>query len=1006
LENKIVITLEAKRSLSDIKSDDLVRITDFFDSLSFSDGLKELKYREKPINTSLNYFYVTVDEYRLIYKYSDSNILTFFSVISKNVDITNLEVKWYDVYTCLARMLSKFYLENKKESSSKLIKLIDLEHDNFYELNPWSKNRIDLDPIDVFSSFNTLKISTLKRVNRINLFFATLCNYCDVRFVPFNSIDFRGCPSMYGGNILVGREPCVQEVVWEVFNNAVTKGEIFDFDLEMVKSWYGVGIPSFTMFLFWINYRNFMPLDKNTTSILIANGAMKKVPNETSEYLELITEKNTNKYIELSIYSYDEAYSKNYYDLSESCKSFDEPKSLNKSIESKLESSTIDQVQSGASQIASFGIVAIRPLDGCNDSYLKTLKSNEYYLLNDSYTIKDGSIIYNPKEDFNLHSIEGLNINISAIVGKNGTGKSTLTELVYVAINNLSHRISDGKLDVFYADDVYVELYVKLDIFYCIRIEGKNISAISYNFKDGIYIPNENNEISNLELSNLFYTISINYSQHAMNCSDNNDKDDWLNKLFHKNDAYQTPIVIEPFREKGNIDVNQQEMLVKQRLLVNLLEPNIDDSVFNNHRKLGEYNYATGIKLKLDYSKFKYVYKTISGHKTLFDDFSNIIIESLYLIRDFFDISSSRIPKLNTQQCKTIEDYVELYIFKKLINISITYKLYNEYYDQDTLRFNNLRAFLTELSKDNSHITFKLNQALNLLKDRFSGYDDFSFTDGVKLSLDEYTDYISNKKKIDSSLKSVNLVPPSCFNIDIILDENISFQSLSSGEKQKIYTLNSIYYHLNNIASVHSELINYRYVNLILDEVELYFHPELQRNYINDLIDGISKIDVGGIFALNIIFVTHSPFIISDITESRVLFLTKDSPTEKSLPLIKEDKIKTFGANIHELLVSGFFMDNSIGQFSLSCIEQVVEFHDKVLLCEDMDSLKSEFRLKESMFDFVVSNIGEEYIKRILTNHLEDIRRKLDFFDSHKQRRIIELQEELRLLQGNDFDTN
>ncbi len=1000
MENKIVITVELERSLKNMNDDDLVRINQFFSLLSSSDGIKKLKNKRSVIFNGLNYFSVKVSQYRLIYKYSKTNELIFFKILTMKDDITKLEVKWYDLYTFIAGLLVEFYFNNTEKASLRLLHLCS-EHHEFYELNDWARKRNDLDPIDIFSSFNSININNIKRVKRLNVIYETLCDYFNLNFSPLINVDFIGCPSIYGGlGATVGRSPWAQEDVWKVFHNAVLKDDISNFDLEQIKDWYGIGISSFTIFLFWINYKNFIPLDKKTISFLISNNTMEKVPSTTEEYLELITEKNTNKYLELSIYSYNNVRSDKYSELIKNSENLASSSKLGESIESKLEAPSFENIQNGESKITSFGIVAIRPLDGCRDSYLKTLKLNEYYILNDAYVFEENNIIYNQNEDFNLHSIEGLNINICAVVGKNGTGKSTLTELIYVAINNISHRISKGVLDVSYADDVYVELYVKLDKFYCIRIEGKNVSAIAYDFNNDVYIPNKITEIDNLDLSNLFYTISINYSQHAMNCSESNNN--WLDKLFHKNDGYQTPIVIEPFREKGNIDVNRQEILVKQRLLVNLLEPGIDDSEINSHRRLSEYNYATGIKLSLNYDKFQYVYKEINGAEVSFDDFSDVMIKSTYLIRDFFDISSSRKPKFKHELCETIEDYIELYLFKKLINISLKYKYYNDFFDRDILDFSNLKAFLTKLSENESHITYKLNQAINFLKDRFSGYNYFNLEGGVQLSLDEYTDYISKKKKLNPKIKTVNLVPPSCFNIDIILNDSISFQSLSSGEKQKIYTLNSIYYHLNNIASVHNNLINYRYVNLILDEVELYFHPELQRNYINDLIEGISKIDIGGVLALNIIFVTHSPFIISDIIESRVMFLTKNSSIEKSFPVIKNKKIKTFGANIHELLMSGFFMENSIGQFSLSCIEMIVDFHNKVLSSnkDELTSLRNEFDDNKAMFEYITSNVGETYVQGVLRNHLDNIYNKLNDNSDYKKRRITELQEELKLLQG------
>lgn len=63
----------------------------------------------------------------------------------------------------------------------------------------------------------------------------------------------------------------------------------------------------------------------------------------------------------------------------------------------------------------------------------------------------------------------------------------------------------------------------------------------------------------------------INYSLYAYNseilkgeCSNSKS---WIDGLFHKNDGYQTPVVITPMRISGNIDVNKEEYLSRQRLL-------------------------------------------------------------------------------------------------------------------------------------------------------------------------------------------------------------------------------------------------------------------------------------------------------------------------------------------------------------------------------------------------------------------------------------------------------
>lgn len=87
-------------------------------------------------------------------------------------------------------------------------------------------------------------------------------------------------------------------------------------------------------------------------------------------------------------------------------------------------------------------------------------------------------------------------------------------------------------------------------------------------------------------------------------------------------------------------------------------------------------------------------------------------------------------------------------------------------------------------------------------------------------------------------------------------NDKIKFSSLSSGEKQQIYSINSIFYHLINLESIPKDgnRISYEYINIILEEIELYFHPEYQRTYIYKLIEGIKKLNLKKIKGINFIF--------------------------------------------------------------------------------------------------------------------------------------------------------
>ena len=76
---------------------------------------------------------------------------------------------------------------------------------------------------------------------------------------------------------------------------------------------------------------------------------------------------------------------------------------------------------------------------------------------------------------------------------------------------------------------------------------------------------------------------------------------------------------------------------------------------------------------------------------------------------------------------------------------------------------------------------------------------------------------------------------------------------------------------------------------LFIDEGDLYYHPEWQRLYISDLCKIIEEAVPCN---LQIIIATNSPFILSDIFEDNIIFLSEEGESEESHE-------QTFGQNIH-----------------------------------------------------------------------------------------------------------
>ena len=74
-------------------------------------------------------------------------------------------------------------------------------------------------------------------------------------------------------------------------------------------------------------------------------------------------------------------------------------------------------------------------------------------------------------------------------------------------------------------------------------------------------------------------------------------------------------------------------------------------------------------------------------------------------------------------------------------------------------------------------------------------------------------------------------------------------------------------------------------------------------------------------FSYDIIIVTHSPFVLSDIPKENILFLKEGKNVTETMSL------NTFGANINELLAESFFLSGGfIGEFAKTKIESLVEY--------------------------------------------------------------------------------
>lgn len=241
-----------------------------------------------------------------------------------------------------------------------------------------------------------------------------------------------------------------------------------------------------------------------------------------------------------------------------------------------------------------------------------------------------------------------------------------------------------------------------------------------------------------------------------------------------------------------------------------------------------------------------------------------------------------------------------------------------------------LARLITEIKKDKSHITTKIRQTIHFL-DAFNQdiWADYNFT------YEFYEDWLRMDKKNTSLEATMELMPPPIFNSEIIMKKDkdeaeIPFYKLSSGERQFLFLMSSVIYHVMNIKSVPTSRVAYRYVNIILDEVELCFHPEYQRTFLYKLLQSIERLHLNTYCGFNVIITTHSPFLLSDIPQSNVLYLEDGHVVDKRCMQ------NPFAANVNDILRQSFFLKNGfMGEFAKRKILKAIDDYNKKKLDTD-----------------------------------------------------------------------
>ncbi|MDA2169284.1 AAA family ATPase [Bacillus cereus] len=234
------------------------------------------------------------------------------------------------------------------------------------------------------------------------------------------------------------------------------------------------------------------------------------------------------------------------------------------------------------------------------------------------------------------------------------------------------------------------------------------------------------------------------------------------------------------------------------------------------------------------------------------------------------------------------------------------------------------------------------------------------------------------------------------FNNDIfyefkwIKNDNGKMLYLSSGEEELLKIYAKLYRDLNEYANSGRWNVNKvdESVIILLDEPEVYFHPKWQIRLVKLLLNFFNIIYEG--ITVQIILSSNSPFLLSDLPKENVVLLKKENNIENGQirSVIDLQSIpNTFAQNIHKLLKEVLFMEFTMGDFAKEEVNNII----KILTSEVKEDDKKFINQKDIIFT-KINMIGEKLIKNHLLNLYYEKVIKSEYISKEQKIKNIDLE--------------
>jgi hypothetical protein len=607
------------------------------------------------------------------------------------------------------------------------------------------------------------------------------------------------------------------------------------------------------------------------------------------------------------------------------------------------------------------------------------------YHLSEMVTNRSINITINTSPNFVESYFDPKFANVTAIVGKNGVGKSNLFSLLTRILTNSSIKAYFGlKFLVMFKDGDKIKVYHTL-----FDASSTNMQA-SYNNEWEIIFSSETILSENLIISRVSVTYNI----------DDEPFDVQIPDIHIPNTIIYNPLLdlrdYPPsfsFEKQEEIDVSTNSLISKDS----------DDLEGDHHTQLAKHKYRN-IERQLN--------SIISMHAN-FGEINiplemEVIFDRAFVNERNLNPRNSRIfkilaTKLNIsnglsshKKYKELYDQIIVSFLESIVFYFFSIIVKNDEYQNDSLKYNlepedldrnidSIKDLINYIKEFFTHQNFIEPDIVNKLIDDIVNIIDSPSTRFIFFDNRVLITSIDNAKRIwTSQYIYLEHFESSQFFI------HLNWRNMSSGEKAYL----DLYSRFDFAHSIFMQRYTpleedkkdkIKTIYFFIDEAEAGFHPLWQQEFFNNLHDFLKRLFANVDAKLQLFISSHSPFLLSDLPSSNTLLMDKGAAGETIIYNNSDIDRKTLGTNIHELLDDSFFLPKgAIGAFARTKINDLIE------------KLNSEEDINLDGAESLINAIGDDFLREKLAEMLDE-KRPLEF-------QIRKKEEELENLRRRRFD--